>query len=134
MLYKEEITFLEKPASKDELLIAESMKKYFEAMRKHDLGLLLSLFGEDASIDSRLARRIVSRGEYGKAMERGLPFMSNISLSDLIIRIRSPEEAVVFGFSQYTYRGVVGAKRERIWKFKKNGAGQWLIVESRYYS
>lgn len=131
MLHKKGISFLEKPASKDELLVADVMGKYFKALKEHNLVLLLSLFREEARIDSRAAGGIVSIKQYADAIRNVLPFIGRVYLRDLIIRIENSETAIVHGFSRYDGGGRAGSWQRRIWKLNKVN-NSWGIIESNY--
>ena len=60
MGYGNLFSFFEKPISDDEIAVAEVMRNYFKGLCEHDLWLILSLFAEDARIDSKVAEGIVS--------------------------------------------------------------------------
>lgn len=131
MSFGDEFTFLEKPASRDERIIGDLMKTYFDALRNRDLSVLLPLFSEDALIDSKAAGGIVSRENYAKAVEKSLPTMTPIHITELRITVKDAS-ADVYGISSYGFKGRPGKRWLRKWKFEKRD-GVWLIVESRYY-
>lgn len=132
MLFKDEFTLLEKPASRDERLIADLMKQYFEALKTHDLKLLLSLFSKNAHIDLRIAGGVISLEQYTDTMRRILPLTSEVYLRDLFIHIQNSKTATVNGFSHYVYRGTRERWSGRMWKLEKED-DRWVITGSHYY-
>ncbi len=131
MIYQNEVSFVEKPASEDELLIANVMENLFEAMVHHDSGKLLSLFSDDAEIYSTFDNKFVSRTQYAKRIKLIWSLTRIFQLFDLLIRVEG-ETAVVFGFSRYFYNDGSGKVWGRKWKLRKGHSG-WLITESLFY-
>ena len=131
MRFIDEFSFIEKPASKDELAVARVMRGYWEALRDHDLKLLSSLFQEDARIDSLAAGRVVSREQYIKAMSQVLQNLEKIEFKNLLIRINNENAATVYGFSRYRYRGGNNRWWQRVWQLRKTH-NRWQITETNY--
>lgn len=132
MFVSQNITFLERPTTSDELIIAEIIKSYLRAIRTKDLNLLLSLFHDDASIDSKAAAGIVSKEQYAVAMAKVLPLMGRPYFRDLLIRVQNGSTAVVYGFSRYMFRSRVESWRRRTWKLTKQDR-EWKISETLYH-
>ena len=107
------------------------MESYLHALRSHDLRLLLSLFHEDARIDSKAASGVVSKDQYASTMAQTLPFMSHSYFRDLLIRVQGGA-AIVYGLSRYDSRRGPGQWRRRTWKFGKQD-GRWKIIETHYH-
>ncbi len=131
MLISKDITFLEKPVTDDELAIAKIMCLYQQALSSNDLDLLLSLFHEDARIDSRAAGEIVSKEQYAISMRKTLPLMGSAYFRDMLIRTQSVSAAIAYGFSRYTFRGRLELWQKRTWKFTRVGK-EWKIAETHY--
>ena len=114
-------------------MIAEVMRNYFKALTKGDFDLLLSVFWDNAQIDSKAlnAQGVVSRDEYGRAIAPELPFFNSVRFFDLLIRVHDERTASVYGFTHYIFRWRPGKTRGRIWKFMKEN-GIWKIYESSY--
>ena len=116
----------------DELEIAEIFKTYADALEKHDSKLLLSLFDEDARIDSYAAGGMASLKEFANAIPRALLPIVRVSIRDLLIKIKSEREAYVYGVTRYDYARGGGLWHKRTWRMIKN-EGKWRIIESKYH-
>lgn len=126
-----ELTFFETPASEDEIQISKLMEKYHKALKTKNLKLLVSLFSQEAKIDSMAAGGVVGIKEYQKSMEQNMPHLSGICLADLIIRVKDKKTAFIMGLSRYTFKGAPGRVYERLWNMEKRD-NEWLIVKSEY--
>jgi len=131
MLSEVEISFLEKPTSKDELEVAEIIKTYARALKKHDSKILSSLFDKDARIDSYAAGGTVSFAQFTKAISHALPFITGVKFKDLLIKVKDGKDAVVHGATQYDHGLRNGRWNERIWEVTKND-NVWHIIRSKY--
>lgn len=134
MLYREEFSFSEKPASDEERAVARVMQTYFKALCDHDADLLVSLFHADARIHSLAADgKIVSREEFVEALRGRLAHMKWIRLCDLRITIGSEDAATAYSQHQYVVNGKLSPLRLRQWNFKKKD-GVWRISEAYYHA
>ena len=135
MFFREKISFLEKPVTRDEISIAETLELFFRALQRHDYELLLPLFTGDARIHSIAAEgRTVSREEFVEIL-KGSPYApeSTIRLGNFRIAVASQNEAVASGLHQYSIRGIFSGIRTLELRFKKEHRG-WLITEMHYYA
>lgn len=123
-----EIEFAEKPVSSDELEIRDFMRRYFDALRTKNSDDLRAIFHTEAKIESPMARRIVSREEYIKAMRKLLSNTRRVIFQELLIRIESEDRATVYGISRYD-TAQPGQWWRRTWKLKKTD-GRWNILEA----
>lgn len=126
-----EISFSKKPISKDELAIAEIIKAYASALKKHDSKILLSLFDKDARIDSYAAGGTVSFAQFAEAISCALPFITQVRFKDLLIKVKDGKDAVVYGVTQYDHGLRNGRWHERTWEVTKND-NVWHIIKSKY--
>lgn len=134
MLYQNHITFLVKPKTEEEKLIAYVIKQYLDSLQKQDLKTLLTLLNENAQIHSLAAGdKVVSRNEFIEYL-RGNKLLSStrISLGDLRIEIKSEKEAEVSGYHQYYINSRKSRTRAISFRFEQN-KGNWLITELNYY-
>lgn len=132
MLYQNVFSYLEKPASEDELLIAGLMKKYFEALQCRDADELISLFRPEARIHSLAARGVVNLDQYARALRQELPLIRKVFFRDILIRVLNDKTAIVSGLYSYIYRGERSINWRRSWELQKDD-GEWKIIESNYH-
>lgn len=131
MLSEVEISFLEKPTSKDELEVAEIIKTYARALKEHDSKILSSLFDKNARIESYAAGGTVSLAQFAEAISRVLPFITQVRFKDLLIKVKDGKDAVVHGATQYDHGLRNGRWNERTWEVTKND-NKWYIIKSKY--
>lgn len=126
--YTSSITFLEKPASPDEMTIAALIQKLLVAYKRRDFDTVLGTFAENASIRSWSTNEKIALHDYAKILRQNTARLVIFKLTDIIIRVANSGQAVVSVtvFAQYIDGRQYGPSR-RIWDFEKIN-GQWLIT------
>ena len=120
------VTFAEKPASPDEVAIADLIKEFHRALVTKDIDATLALFIPNAEMRSvrygwsaRLDKKFYAKHFYG---------LETVSIENIFIRVTGPSEAFASHDLILRYSGgVVKYNERRVWTFKKI-SGTWRIA------
>jgi ketosteroid isomerase-like protein len=114
----------------------EAVKRVIEtlsvAINAAKLDEVLALYADDALIDSKAAKAMVSKAQYGETMKRAFAQRRSfrVETGGLRVSMADSNHATVDGvvyFSSASDR----TSEKRQWKLEKRD-GRWLIVEAKY--
>lgn len=95
---KRGISYLEKPATKEEKEISSVINEYLDILAKHDLKRLTEIFSDNARIHSYAAgNRIVGKNAHIQAISKKISAVHPISMNDVLIRIHDDSNASLRG-------------------------------------
>jgi hypothetical protein len=108
------------------------IQKYEKAFNNDDLGGMSILISDDAMIDSKIAKRKVTKPEWAKIVADSIKARSIVSaeFKDLKVTTTEPTRALVTGnINVRTTNARPSWLHE--WKLEQRN-GQWLIVETNF--
>jgi hypothetical protein len=108
------------------------IQKYEKAFNNDDLNGMSALISDDAMVDSKIAKRKVSKPEWAKIAADSIKAHSILGaeFKDLKVTMTDPTHAVVAGTVNVR---LMNARPSWLheWKLEQR-SGQWLIVETNY--
>lgn len=123
--------FAKPPSGEEEVAIAQFMQECFKAINARDSRRWLACFADDAMIDSKAARAVVSKSSYEITMSRFIRFFISVEAKDVEMKAESATRATLTGMLQSRSQGSSTGPDKHTWKLEKR-SGKWLIVETRY--
>ena len=119
-LKKEFITFAEPPTGKDEMKIAELLKKFYAEINSRGSATFTNVFTKEARVESLYLHKVMGVAEYRRGMEKILPLLQFSFLDNTRIQFQKKEVALVSGVlssqikDRGLYRGVFSAECKKM--------------------
>lgn len=127
--YLNTVTFAEKPASNDEMAIAEVIKNLHEARKKRSVEQIVSFYDENAIIRRLNSDINGTRKEFEERLRSKIKNLHSTYFGDISIRLTNDFRAVVAVTACYHYTTyTIGPTRLIFVMEKKNN--EWRIMES----
>lgn len=114
---------------RDEFEVARALDAYAVYLVRREIDKLMAVFADDAAILSKAGKGMVSKAEFRKELERGMPQIRRLSITEVELRVESPRAATVVGTERCACGGEQRTER-LLWRLEKRGEA-WLIVEIR---
>ena len=110
------------------------IQKYEKAFNNDDLSGMSALISDDAMIDSKIAKRKVTKPEWAKIVADSIKARSIVSaeFKDIKVTMTDPTHAVVTGTINVRTTNARPSWLHE-WKLEQRN-GQWLIVETNFKS
>lgn len=118
----------------DEAATRNVIATWVQAVNSADLPTLLSLFSDDATIDSKIARGKVNKQKYGEAMAAAFRAHTLVGMSADGIKVTLLDQAHATVLATIYPMSNAGRYVYPLeWRLEKRD-GRWIIVEATYKS
>lgn len=93
---KTSIEYLERPASREELEIAELLETFLVLIRKNDFESLAALYRPGTPNNSSSINSLDNENKYIRAIKKSHAYTRSLAFEDVVIRVKNAENASIF--------------------------------------